>query len=123
MNYYSHILNIRQIIITIRIISFFIILGRVSAQLELYVKSDKTGKVQPIINYNGRKHVNEKISLIFFGLVREIWSQALIGISYSPNKIVTIAGSAERRYKTWKKSSKVFSKCNIEKKVKILFWS
>lgn len=74
--------------------SFLIIPGRVSAQLELYVKADKTGKVQPIINYNGSKHINEKISLIFFSLVRENWSQALIGISYSPNKIVTIAGSA-----------------------------
>jgi len=55
-----------------------------SAQLELYSKFNNDGSVMPVIDYFGSKKINEKFSFTFFGLVREQWGQALIGLSYSP---------------------------------------
>src|SRR5690606_7889594 len=64
-----------------------------SAQLELYTKASEDGSIEPIINYNGRTAINEKLSVTFFGLVRKSWSQALIGISYSPTNNVSFSSS------------------------------
>jgi hypothetical protein len=64
------------------------------AQLELYGKYSRNGSVEPIINFNGSKPINKKFSLTFFALVRKTWSQALIGISYSASKVVTISAGA-----------------------------
>lgn len=84
----------------------------VSAQLELYAKANNDGSVEPVINYNGRKVVNEKISITFFGLVRESWSQALIGVAYSPSEILTLSASAgiEHGKRSPRYSASIFTK-------------
>lgn len=64
------------------------------AQLELYGKFNKDGSVEPIINYYGSKKVGNKFAVTFFGLVRQKWSQALIGASYLPTPNVTLSASA-----------------------------
>ena len=64
------------------------------AQLELYTKINSNGTFAPVINYNGNKTINKKLSVTFFGLIRENWGQALIGLAYSPSDIVTISASA-----------------------------
>jgi hypothetical protein len=71
---------------------FFPILAK--AQLELYGKFNKDGSVEPIINYNGSKKIGNKVAVIFFGLVRQKWSQALIGVSYFPNPNISFSASA-----------------------------
>ncbi len=63
------------------------------AQLELYSKFSEHGFVEPVINYNGSKMVTKKLAITFFGLVREHWSQALIGLSYSPTANLTFSSS------------------------------
>ncbi|ASK29327.1 hypothetical protein CEY12_04080 [Chryseobacterium sp. T16E-39] len=64
------------------------------AQLELYTKFNQDGSLNPVINYNGSKKINDQFALTFFGLIREQWSQALIGISYSPTHSVSFSASA-----------------------------
>jgi hypothetical protein len=64
------------------------------AQLELYGKFDTDGSVEPIINYNGSMKISEKFAVTFFGLVRQKWSQALIGVSYLPIPNVSLSASA-----------------------------
>lgn len=64
------------------------------AQLELYGKFNKDGSVEPVINYNGSKKIGSKFAVIFFGLVRQKWSQALIGASYVPTPNLTFSASA-----------------------------
>jgi hypothetical protein len=64
------------------------------SQLELYGKFNEKGSMTPIINYNGSKALNEKLSITFFGLVRKSWSQALIGVAYSVSDALTVSASA-----------------------------
>lgn len=64
------------------------------AQLELYGKFNRDGSVEPVINYNGSKKISEKFAVTFFGLVRQKWSQALIGASYSPIPNISLSASA-----------------------------
>jgi len=64
------------------------------AQLELYGKFNKDGSIEPIINYNGSKKVSGRFAVTFFGLIRQTWSQALIGASYMPIPNITISASA-----------------------------
>ena len=64
------------------------------AQLELYGKFNKDGSVEPVINYGGSKKINDQFAVTFFGLIREKWSQALIGLSYSPTNAVSFSASA-----------------------------
>lgn len=80
-----------------KIIAFFFVLGipvLAQAQLDLYGKFNQDGSVNPVIDYNGSKRINDKFSLTFFGLIREQWSQALIGVTYSPNHSVSFSASA-----------------------------
>jgi hypothetical protein len=63
------------------------------AQLEVYGKYTVGEPVQPIINYFGSKKITTKISLTFFGLVRQQWSQALIGIRYAPSNSFNLSAS------------------------------
>jgi hypothetical protein len=63
------------------------------AQLELYTKFNSDGSVEPIINYNGSMKINKRFSVIFFGLIRKSWSQALIGGSYMATDNLTLAAS------------------------------
>lgn len=65
-----------------------------SAQLELYAKFNTDGSVMPVINYFGNKKISKKLSLTFFGLVREQWGQALVGLSYSPADNIKLYASA-----------------------------
>lgn len=65
-----------------------------SAQLELYSKFNNDGSVMPVIDYFGSKKISKKLSLTFFGLVREQWGQALIGLSYSPADNIILYASA-----------------------------
>ena len=48
----------------------------------------------PVIDYFGSKKINDKFLLTFFGLVREQWGQALIGLSYSPVNNLSFYASA-----------------------------
>jgi len=65
----------------------------VQAQLETYGRYIVKGPVEPNINYSGSKKITEKISLTFFGLVEQKWSEALIGATYSPSKSFSIGAS------------------------------
>ena len=63
------------------------------AQLESYARFNKDGTVEPNFNYSASKKITEQISLTFFGLVEQNWSEALVGLKYSPTKIVTFSGT------------------------------
>ncbi|MFA6083672.1 hypothetical protein [Mucilaginibacter sp.] len=63
------------------------------AQLEVYGRYTAGGSVEPNINYFGSKKVTEKISLTFFGLIEQKWSEALIGATYAPSKSFSIGAS------------------------------
>jgi len=65
-----------------------------SAQLELYSKFNNNGSVMPVIDYFGSKRISKKLSLTFFGIVREQWGQALIGLSYAPTDNIILYASA-----------------------------
>jgi hypothetical protein len=67
---------------------------RAQAQLELYGKFNTDGSVEPIINYYGSKKISPKFAVTFFGLVRQTWSQALIGASYMPTPDISLSASA-----------------------------
>jgi hypothetical protein len=64
------------------------------AQLEVYGRYTAGGSVEPNINYFGSKKITEKISLTFFGLVEQKWSEALIGATYSFSNSFNIGTSA-----------------------------
>ncbi|HMJ48835.1 MAG TPA: hypothetical protein VK498_15995 [Ferruginibacter sp.] len=64
------------------------------SQLEAYGKYTTGESVESIIDYNASKKITEKISLTFFGLVRQKWSQALIGIKYAPSDSFNLSASA-----------------------------
>ena len=64
------------------------------AQLEVYARYTARGTVEPNINYFGSKKITEKISLTFFGLVEQKWSEALIGATYSFSNSFNIGASA-----------------------------
>jgi hypothetical protein len=67
------------------IIILLLIPFAVHAQLETYIRS-----TEPNINFFASKKVTEKVSLTFFGLVEQKWSEALIGASYAPSKSLNI---------------------------------
>lgn len=64
------------------------------AQLEVYARYSAGGYPEPDINYFGVKKLTGKISLTFFGLVEQKWSEALIGLSFVPLKSWTVGISA-----------------------------
>jgi hypothetical protein len=64
------------------------------AQLEAYGRYTAGGSAEPNINYFGSKKITEKISLTFFGLVEQKWSEALIGATYSFSNSFNIGASA-----------------------------
>lgn len=61
-------------------------------QLELYGKFNNDKTIEPVINYAGNKTINHKFSVVYFGLLRKSWGQALIGLSYSPVQSFSFAG-------------------------------
>jgi hypothetical protein len=64
------------------------------AQLETYGRYTTGGTVEPNINYAASKKITEKIALTFFGLVEQKWSEALVGVKYSPSNSFNIGVSA-----------------------------
>jgi hypothetical protein len=66
----------------------------VNAQLEAYGRYTAGGSVEPNINYYGSKKITKRVSLAFFGLVEQKWSQALIGATYSLSNSLSIGGFA-----------------------------
>jgi hypothetical protein len=64
------------------------------AQLEVYGRYTAGGSVEPNVNYFGSKKITEKMSLTFFGLIEQKWSEALIGVSYAPSTSWGIGVSA-----------------------------
>ena len=64
------------------------------AQLETYGRYTAGGYVEPNVNYFASKKITEKISLTFFGLVEQKWSEALIGAAYSLSKSAGFGASA-----------------------------
>lgn len=76
--------------------AFLIMIAPISAnaQLELYGKFNTDGSVDPIIDYSGSKQLNKKLAITFFGLVRQKWGQALIGVSYLPTPNISLSASA-----------------------------
>jgi len=83
---------------TIRLIACLLLLLLLpisaQAQLELYGKFNKDGSIEPVINYYGSKRLGNKFAVTFFGLVRQKWSQALIGASYFPSPNISLSASA-----------------------------
>ena len=63
------------------------------AQLETYGRYTSGGSVEPNINYFASKKITTKISLTFFGLIEQKWSEALVGATYSPSKSFSIGAS------------------------------
>ncbi len=63
------------------------------AQLEVYGRYTAGGSIEPNINYFASKKVTEKISLTFFGLVEQKWSEALIGATFAPSSSFSIGAS------------------------------
>ena len=78
----------------ILILLLCIISGTVSAQLEMYGRYTENGKVAPDINIFGTKKVTKKVSLTYFTLIEEKWSEALVGVSYSPSDVINFGISA-----------------------------
>jgi hypothetical protein len=70
------------------------------AQLESYGRYTAGGSVEPNINYFGAKKITGKLSLTFFGLVEQKWSEALIGVSYAPSNSFSIGASTGIEYGT-----------------------
>jgi len=64
------------------------------AQLEVYGRYTPGGSVEPNFNFAGSKKITNKISLTFFGLIEQNWSEALIGAKYSPSNSVSFGASA-----------------------------
>ncbi|MTH17623.1 hypothetical protein [Flavobacterium sp. LC2016-01] len=94
-------------------IVFFIMLPKnANAQLEYYSKFNKDGSVEPIIDYFGSKKINDHFALTFFGLTREKWAQALIGLSYSLNKnaIFYVSAGIEQGQRVPRYSSSIWLK-------------
>ncbi|HEY4290467.1 MAG TPA: hypothetical protein VGN00_25380 [Puia sp.] len=66
----------------------------VQAQLETYGRYTAGGYVEPNVNYFASRKITEKVSLTFFGLVEQKWSEALIGASYTFSKSFGFGASA-----------------------------
>lgn len=54
------------------------------AQVEMYGRYTVNSKIEPNFNLYGKKKISEKVNLTYFTLVEQKWSEALIGLSYSP---------------------------------------
>lgn len=66
------------------------------AQLQMYGRYaiNGNGKIEPDINLFGTKKLSEKVKLTYFALIEEKWSEALIGISYSPAEWMSLGLSS-----------------------------
>jgi hypothetical protein len=64
------------------------------SQLEVYGKYTPGEPVQPIVNYFASKKITDEVSFTFFGFIRQKWSQALVGIGFSPTNTFNLVVSA-----------------------------
>lgn len=62
------------------------------SQLEVYARYTEGGKVDPDINLYGTKKISAKWDLTYFALVEQAWSEALVGVSYSPKDWISFGG-------------------------------
>lgn len=71
---------------TILISLFFVIVisSNLSAQLESYARYTIGGTIEPNINFLGTKKIVPNLNLTYYFLVESQWSEALIGVAYSP---------------------------------------
>jgi len=60
------------------------------AQVGMYGRYTINGKVEPSFNFYGEKKISEKVNLTYFALIEEKWSEALVGLSYSPVKWISL---------------------------------
>lgn len=65
-----------------------------TAQLEVYGRYTVGESIAPDINFFGTKKISDKVNLTAFFLVEEKFSEALIGVSYSPSKYFSIGVSS-----------------------------
>lgn len=79
----------KLLLILLVIIPFF-----TQAQLESYVRYTANGNLEPNFNYNGSRKITEKIAFTYFGLVGQKWSEALVGLKYSPSYSFSVSASA-----------------------------
>ncbi len=63
--------------LTILFLLMIVFVSSANAQLEVYGRYTKNGKVEPDVNIFGVKKISEKINLTYFALVEEKWSEAL----------------------------------------------
>ena len=64
-----------------------------TAQLDSYIRFTEGAKPAFNINYFGVKKISEKVNLTYFGLVEKNWSEALVGVSYSPATWMSVGAS------------------------------
>lgn len=58
-------------------------------QLTVYARTNNS-KVVPNVNFFGTKKISKKMNLTTFLLVEQNWSEALVGLSYSPKDWMSI---------------------------------
>lgn len=61
-----------------------------SAQVEAYCRYTVNGSAEPNINIYGEKKISSKVNLTYLAIVEEKWSEALVGISYSPSNWISL---------------------------------
>jgi len=66
----------------------------VYAQVEVYGRYTINGTVEPDINIYGTKKISEKFDFTYFALVEKGWATLYLGISYSPEKWISVGLSA-----------------------------
>lgn len=70
---------------------FALISIQANSQLEIYgAYTPKNQKVVPDVNFYGAKKLTPTLNLTCFMLVEQNWAEALVGVSYSPRKWLTV---------------------------------
>ncbi|MFZ4500534.1 MAG: hypothetical protein ACOYMZ_03540 [Minisyncoccia bacterium] len=84
-------LTVMKYIIVLSIVTIFSF--KAFSQLGVYGRYTKSGKVEMDFNFYGTKKISKKVSLTIFTLVEQTWSEALVGISYSPKDWISFGAS------------------------------
>lgn len=63
------------------------------SQLGIYGRYTDSRKVEMDFNFYGTKKISKKVNLTTFLLVEKTWSEALVGISYSPKDWIEFGAS------------------------------
>ncbi|MBF4515674.1 hypothetical protein IRZ71_04945 [Flavobacterium sp. ANB] len=92
------------------------------AQLETYGRYTNGGSIELNINYFTSKKITNKLALTFFGLVEQKWSEALIGVSYSPSKLFNFGASAGIEHGTKSPRYSISMRTGKEKTTFAMLW-